>query len=130
MNSIIESDIEKMVEDITKQTSITSDVDTKELSSPDYEYKLKLTQADISDEKELVKFIRGCEQLIRTSPEYKLWVAYVHEVLGLTNCSITNESHSNAKSDLHHTPFTLFSIVKAVILKHINDEKEFCSFDI
>lgn len=118
------------IDDLLQEVKISSNIEKNELSSEGFEYTLSLRQSNIDDEKSMIKFIKSVENMIRNCPEYKLWVSYVHEVLGFNKCSITNEPHSDARSDIHHTPFTLYDIVKAVIYKKIDKEIEFCSMDI
>lgn len=110
--------------------NIKSDKDNNVLSSDDSQYCLNLRIDNISDPKEVTKFIKKCESLIRMSPEYKNWVAYIYEVLGLTECSVTKEHSSVVPTQIHHYPINLFTLVKAVINRHLFNNIAFCSFDI
>lgn len=119
------------LEDLFSSTNdIISDVDDRTLSSEKYAYSLKLRLDDIEDEKKLHKFIRSCESLIRHSPEYKLWTSYIREVLGESSCTVTGELHQQTHVDIHHHPFSLYAITKAIINKLIINKDGFCSFDI
>ena len=100
------------------------------MSSEGYPYTLSLRKVDIEDEKTLNHFIKSCEKLVRLSPEYKLWTNYVRDVLGYTTCSITGEKHCETTVEIHHHPISLYSYIKAIILKKSTDSEEFCSFDI
>lgn len=109
---------------------ITSDVDNHELISDDSLYKLSLRISDFECEKELRRFIKSCELIVRKSPEYKVWTSYVREVLGFYTCDLTKENHSQCVCDIHHHPVSLFTITKALIMQHIAGTKKFCSADI
>lgn len=92
--------------------------------------KLSLRIDDFNSEKDLEKFIKACERLVRHSPEYKLWTTYIREVLNMTICHITGESLNETSVDIHHHPFSLFMIVKGLIYKKMGNDEKFCSFDI
>lgn len=109
---------------------IISDIDNHELQSDDSVYSLSLRITDFESQKELNRFIKTCEIMIRKSPEYKVWTTYVREVLGYFSCDLTKEPHSQCICDIHHHPISLFLIVKAIIMQHINESKKFCSADI
>lgn len=104
--------------------------ENQEVSCSSFPYTLKLRRSDFDCEKEFGKFIKSCERLIRYSPEYKIWTEFIRESLGYTACQITGEMHSQTGVDIHHHPFTLWSIVKSVINKKIEQNQEFCSYDI
>lgn len=112
------------------ETLIKADEKTKTLSSDEYSYKLSLRRDQIEDEKELKKFIKSCEIMIRRSTEYRDWTRYIREVLGFTKCSLTDEINGQVTCAIHHHPISLYTIVKLIILKYLAKEKEFCSFDI
>lgn len=114
---------------------ITADVarlksQDQELSSADIPYTLSLRRKDFDTDKELNMFVKSCERLIRTSPEYRVWTDYVREVLGYHSCEITGELHSHTCVDIHHHPFSLWAIVKSEILRRSSSNQEFCSYDI
>lgn len=123
------SEIENMFES-KKEQIFKSDIETKTITAENYDYSLTLRVEDIVDKKDQYKFIKSCEHMIRSSPEYKLWVQYIREVMGIQECEITGEIHDQTKSEIHHHPFSLFIIVKAVLNKHMASNKKFCSFDI
>lgn len=114
----------------TEASIVTYDEDSNVLQSEVSEYELKMTRSSIDDEKELNRFIKKCESMIRMSPEYKDWTDYIRDVMEMTSCQLTGEHHDHAKSDIHHHPITLFVIVKAVILKNVASDKEFSSISI
>lgn len=104
--------------------------ENQELSAASTPYTLSLRRKDFDGEKELNIFIKACEGIIRKSPEYKIWTEYIREVLGHHVCEITGEMHSQTTVDIHHHPFSLYSIVKVIILEKITSGKSFCSYDI
>jgi hypothetical protein len=114
----------------TEKSIITYDKESNKLQSELSEYTLRMCRDTIDDDKELNKFIKKCESIIRMSPEYSDWADYVRSVMEMTECQITSESHEYAKTDIHHHVYTLYDIVKGVILKHIVNEKEFSSIHI
>lgn len=109
---------------------IISNVDDHVLSSEETPYTLSLRITDIGNEKELKRFIRQCEGMIRKSPEYKVWTSYVRDVLGFFSCDLTKENHAQCNCDIHHHPISLYMITKAVILSYMASSKDFCSADI
>jgi len=110
--------------------SIVSNIDKRELSSEETPYTLSLRITDIGSEKELKRFIRQCEGLIRKSPEYRIWTNYVRDVLGFFSCDLTKENHAQCNCDIHHHPISLYMVTKAVVLSNMSVSKEFCSADI
>lgn len=114
----------------TEKSIITYDKESNKLQSELSEYTLRMCRDNIEDDKEMNKFIKKCESMIRTCVEYGEWTDYIRNVMEITECQITGNSHCNAKTDVHHHPYTLYDIVKGVILKRIVNEKEFSSIDI
>ena len=110
--------------------SLLIQTNNQELKAASTPYTLSLRRDDFDNEKELNGFIKACERIIRVSPEYRIWTEYIREVLGHHMCEITGEVHSQTTVDIHHHPFSLYTIVKAIILEKINSKKPFCSYDI
>lgn len=104
--------------------------DDNTLSSSNVPYTLSLRIDSIESDKELTKFIKSCEKLVRLSAEYKLWLNYLHEVLNVNNCQVTGESDTEVSSEIHHHPISLYVYIKGIILKMLNDKQKFCSFDV
>lgn len=125
-------DLEALINqlDTFDKVDIKTDIDTHTLSSDNNPYLLKLKISEFGDEKELDKFVKACERLIRSSPEYRIWTSYIRDSLGYYKCEVTGEQHAQTTVDIHHHPFSLYSIVKAVILKKVSGAVEFCSYDI
>jgi len=102
----------------------------QEVSVSTSPYTLALKRKDFETEKELNSFIKSCERLIRISPEYRIWTDFIRESLGFSSCQLTGEIHTQTTVDIHHHPFTLWSLVKCAIMKRIANAQEFCSYDI
>lgn len=62
------------------------------------------------------RFIKTCENMIRTSKEYSAYIAYLKNDVGLRNCMIFSKiSDEEASIEMHHGPiFTLFDICEIV----------------
>jgi len=127
-NSLIE-DLHDLVED-KDNIILDSKIENNELRSDETIYTLPLRIDSIDDEKELTRFIKSCEALIRKCPEYKIWTKYIRDVLGYVSCDLTKESHNQCTCDIHHHPISLYTITKGVISQFIASSKKFCSADI
>ena len=87
---------------------------------------------DYYDDRQIVKFVKSTEAIIRQSKEYNDYLALIK-----TNYNILNfdnvQSHineSDADIEIHHYPFTLFEIVDIVMTKHIAKKDKFTSFSL
>lgn len=71
------------------------------------------------DAKEMIKFIKGVEGMIRSSIEYKSLIKFLRTELSFKNCTFLNTLNTESVSvELHHTPYNLFQIVSIIIAKH------------
>lgn len=122
-------DLEQLVELNPTDVEINASEDHV-LSSDDNPYTLSLRIDTFEEDKDLDKFVKACARLIRTCPEYKYWVEYIRDTLGYRKCDITGENMVKATVDIHHHPYSLFTIVKAVILKNLESGKSVCTADI
>lgn len=109
---------------------VKSNVEKLELYSDDMPFSLSLRIRNFENEADYKKFIRNCEAMLRKSIEYKLWRKYIVDVLGINECMITNEKMSEVTIDVHHHIPSLFTMIKGIINKYIDNEEEFCTFDI
>jgi hypothetical protein len=109
---------------------ILSNIDKLELYSDDYPFSISLKINSFENEKELFKFTKSCEKLIRSCPEYKEWRDYLINVLKNNYCLITHEINDEVSIDIHHHPISLFSITKTIINKKLDMGESFSSFDI
>lgn len=72
--------------------------------------------------RDIEKFIKRIERIVRSSMEYKDWIIFLKENVGLDRCvffqNITNEkSKGKISLEMHHEPFTLYDIVMVVVNK-------------
>jgi len=93
-------------------------------------FDLPLRIENFSSDKELIRYIKNVETLVRRSSEYYYWTKYITEALGHTSCSLTNENMAECTIDIHHHPLNLYTICKSVIMAKIEKQKKFCTFDI
>jgi len=113
-----------------KNTKINSEVDGLELYSDQYPFRLSLRISNFESEADYVKFIRNCEKAIRGSIEYKQWRNYIIDVLGVQSCMITNERMDQCTIEVHHHIPSLFTLIKSITNKLMDQEKEFSTFDV
>jgi hypothetical protein len=74
------------------------------------------------DSKEYVRLVNSCKSLIRSSPEYKAFIAHCKADLGLTNCSfLPGVSSEDAEVEIHHAVLGLQEIVE-IVLDHLMAE--------
>ena len=101
--------------------------------SSEFVKKLKMHKPDdmeyyvpMSNDKDIHKFVDRCEKVIRASKEYRDYIAFLKENVGLDSCIFFQKvtQNKNAKQrgkislELHHEPFTLYDIVKVVVTKY------------
>jgi hypothetical protein len=114
--------------DLTKE--IYSDEETLTLHSEVNPFSLSLRVKSFYSEKEFDKFVKGVERCVRASGEYKQWVGYIIDTMGVRECALTKESVAEVNIEIHHHPITLYTICKALIVDNVNKEIEFCTFDV
>lgn len=127
----METDLKELIilsEEIEKAPQILAK--DLELSSEQYPYNLSLRNSGFEEEKEKDRFIRACVRMVRSSPEYRLWVDYIKDVSGIHDCAITGEKGTQVTIEMHHHPITLYEIIKAIVSNCDVSIKEYCSFDI
>ncbi len=111
-------------------TNILSNIDKLELYSDDYPFSISLDIVNFENEKELFKFTKNCEKLIRNSNEYREWRNYLLNILKNNYCFVTHEINEEVSIDIHHHPISLFSIIKTIINKKLDTNESFNSFGI
>jgi len=109
---------------------IQADSQRLELFSKDFPSSLSLRIHNFEQTNDLIKFVKGCEKLIRLSTEYKEWKDYLTSVLQDNYCFITMETMDQVSVEIHHHIPSLFSLVRSVVNKKIDEKESFCSFDI
>ena len=77
----------------------------------------------LDDEKEYEKFIKDVESQVRRSYEYKEFIKYIRDNMGMNKCAflkdISNQESYDIKIEIHHYPFTLRDITEVVIRKRM-----------
>jgi hypothetical protein len=80
---------------------------------------------NLSNEKQKEKFIFRIEKMVRASMEYKDYIQFLKEHIGLNKCiffqNVSQEKTEGRRKkvslEIHHEPLTLFDIVKVVVEK-------------
>ena len=81
----------------------------------------------LNTDKDKHKFIKRIENVIRSSNEYRDYIAFLKEHVDLDKCIFFQNVSSNKNSkrrisiELHHEPFTLYDIVKVVLESFIEN---------
>jgi len=94
------------------------------------DFNLPLRINTFESNKELDRFVKDVERMIRISLEYKYWIKYITEALGINECAFTYEKLSECKIEIHHHPITLYLICKAITERKIEMDQAFCTFDV
>lgn len=88
----------------------------------------------LKNEKDKVKFIKNCENLIRGSEEYRDWIQYLKKYKNMNKCAIfqnlDTETMKKIKLEIHHGPFSLYDIVAIVTQKYIKEDIPLDYFDV
>lgn len=113
-----------------EKDTIKSNVEKLELYSDEHPFSLRLRVRNFDSETDYKKFIKNTEMLIRRCNEYKLWTNYIKDVLQHNVCMITSETNVEVTIDIHHHIPSLFVLVTALINEKIENNIDFCSFDI
>ena len=86
----------------------------------DMEYQLT-----ISNEREKTNIVKRMERIIRGSTEYKDYIAFLRENVGMDACAFFNninkDTSKSLRIEIHHVPFTLFDITKIIVNKYMEE---------
>jgi hypothetical protein len=86
---------------------------------PEFDYSVY----DTEDEKGYEKYIKIVEQQVRRSYEYKAFIKYARDNMGMNKCSflknVSNEETFDIKIEIHHYPFSLRDICDIVYRKRV-----------
>lgn len=75
---------------------------------------------DFDDEKQLKKFFKAVERMVRQSFEYREFIQYIKTNFAMDQCAfIKSEKGTEFKVEQHHYPFTLYDIVEIVYHKRV-----------
>lgn len=79
----------------------------------------------LSSMKDKDKFIKRIERVIRSSMEYRDYIAYLKEYVNMNQCAffnnVENAQGNRVRIEIHHEPLTLYDIVKVVVNKYIQE---------
>lgn len=68
------------------------------------------------------KFIKSCERLIRSSLEYRDYIQYLKENVGMDACAffsnVNKDNNKRVRIEVHHAPLTLYDICDVVLRKY------------
>lgn len=109
----------------TKGTDITvAPIENGELFLPYYKKEVNFVNNG-----EYVKFIKSVENLIRRSKEYKAYIAYLKQDIGLNKCMVYgNIDDEKAPIEMHHGPiFNLFDYVEITLIHFFKTNNELVS---
>ena len=82
-----------------------------------------------TEETHFIKFIKATERVIRSNKDYSDYLTYLREEEGLDTCVIFhNIQAGQAAIELHHFPFTLFTITSVIANKMLLNNKKVSSF--
>ena len=89
---------------------------------------------DISDDKKRFKFISRIERIVRSSTEYRDYISYLKETVGLDSCTFfpgisSSGKYNKIKIEMHHEPLTLYDIVATVVNKYEEEGLKSCQRD-
>lgn len=90
------------------------------------------TIEDFIDESSYSKFVKAVENLVRTSTDYKAFIDYIKNTLGLDFCQVFSKvSDQYATVEFHHGPiFTLYDICEVELTKFIKTGQRINTFRI
>ena len=93
------------------------------LVDPEFGY-LDMRTYEFDTFKELKRFIKLVETMVRRSPEYKIWVEFIKDTKGQNYCYFTQEIGEEVTIDIHHHPFTLFDLITVIINNKLDKEPD------
>ncbi len=118
--------------DLTKLATDDPDLTSEEniFALPDSEFNLPLRISSFNTAKDYENFVKNVERVVRYSQEYKLWVKYISDHLGHSECALSKENINECALQVHHHPITLYTVVKAVLTDLMSRGAEFSTFDV
>jgi hypothetical protein len=125
-----EINLDALIEDTKDNGDIQSNPEVLEIYSERHPFSLSLRINNFENEAEYKRFVKNCEMMIRRSIEYKEWRNYIVDVLQINECMITHERMDETSIEIHHHVPKLYTLVSALVNKHIEENEEFCTFDI
>ena len=99
-------------------------------SLPDSHFDLPLRIKSFNSAKDFENFVKSVERVVRYSQKYKLWVKYITDHLGHSECALSKESINECSLEIHHHPITLYTVVKTLLNHMMSRNEEFSTFDV
>lgn len=95
-------------------------------------FHLPFYKKDFFDVTDYVKFIKSVERLVRSSNEYRHYISYLKEEVGLNHCMLQpNITDELADIEMHHGPIlTLFDYCEIVCNYFLNKKEGINTFKI
>lgn len=85
-------------------------------------------------EKDMVKFVKKIEMMVRHSQEYRDYITWLKKNMDFNKCAILKglriEDGKKYTIEIHHEPFNLFQIVQTVLAKYQVLEKDINPYEI
>ena len=85
-------------------------------------------------EKDMVKFVKKIEMIVRHSQEYKDYISWLKKNMDFNKCAILrglkNGEGKKYTIEIHHEPFNLFQIVQTVLAKYQILEKDLNPYEL
>lgn len=109
------------------QKNPTVDADTSYYELPFYK-----DEEYFANLENFVTFIKAVEKIVRTSPHYSRYIAYLKEEIGLTYCQVlSNIEDEYASIEMHHGPIlTLFDCVSIVTDHMLATNEKITTFNV
>lgn len=82
------------------------------------------TSEDFIDEQSYSKFIKEVERVVRSNPDYKVFIDYIKHVLGIDFCQVFSHVYDkvDATVEFHHGPlFSLYDICEIELQRFLVD---------
>ena len=112
-----------------KIDTFVNEEDNIELVSKNNPYTLSMYLQKDTDHKYFTKFIKKVERTIRSNKDYEEYLGYLREAKNLNYCSIFhNISAGEATIELHHFPFTLYTLCSITANNMINNGLKVSTF--
>lgn len=95
--------------------------------------KLEYT-VSFANDRSRTKFIKSVERLVRSSLEYRDYIQYLKENVGMDACAffsnINRDNNKRVRIEVHHAPLTLYDICDTILKKYENLGMKICALDI
>jgi hypothetical protein len=114
-----------------KVDSFTNEEDNIELTSINNPYSISMYLQSNTDPKYFSKFIKRVERVIRTNKDYEEYLTYLRDDKNLNYCSIFhNISAGEASIELHHFPFTLYTLCSITASRMLTEGLKVSTFTV